>query len=83
MVAAGFVKTIPIDRGKTSTPAPVVAPGLPVPNVTRPKATRQRRGCRKALEPMASLSALLKGANRWGTIARNEVVVVITKHGFA
>jgi hypothetical protein len=48
-IAAGFVKTIPIDHGKANMPAPAALPARLARSVTRPQEA-ERRDCRMAAE---------------------------------
>jgi len=44
-IAAGFVKTIPIDHGKANMPAPAALPARLARSATRPQEAK-RRDCR-------------------------------------
>ena len=55
-IAAGFVKTIPIDHGKANMPAPAALPARLARSVTRPQEAK-RRDCRMAIEFNSTRSA--------------------------
>jgi hypothetical protein len=50
-IAAGFVKTIPIDHGKANMPAPAALPARLARSVRRPQEAK-RRDCRMTVEPI-------------------------------
>jgi hypothetical protein len=55
-IAAGFVKTIPIDHGKANMPAPAALPARLARSLTRPQEAK-RRDCRMAIEPNSTRRA--------------------------
>jgi len=73
-IAAGFVKTIPIDHGKANMPAPAALPARLARSATRPQEAK-RRDCRMQVfgrRDADTIHALLQPASkkRQGTKSR-------------